>query len=103
MRVQWNNRAIAQRSQIAAYIRQQFGAKRKTRYLQEVRETTQRLKRSPYIGQIDPLFSDRARTYRSVIINGLNKMVYYIEGDIIRIAGFWDTRQEAENKAEQTE
>ena len=103
MRVKWNERAISQRSQIAAYIRQNFGAKRKIRFLQEVREAVQRLKRSPHIGQIDPLFSGRAKTYRSVIINGLNKMAYYIEGDTIRIAGFWDTRQEPESQAEQTE
>ena len=62
---------------------------------------TQRLKRSPGIGQIDPLFLDRARTYRSVIINGLNKMVYFIEGDILYIAGFWDTRMEPEDQAAQ--
>lgn len=46
--------------------------------------------------------SDRARTYRSVIINGLNKLVYFTEGDILYIAGFWDTRREPKNQARQT-
>ena len=57
------------------------------------------LRRSPYIGQIDPLFEDRAKTYRSVIVNGLNKMVYYIEDDTLHIAAFWDTRMEPEEQA----
>lgn len=54
------------RTKVANYIRREFGAKRKTRFLQDEREMTQKLKLSPSIGQIDPLFSDRGRTYRSV-------------------------------------
>jgi len=44
---------------VANYIGQQFGARRKHQFKQEIRETTNLLKRSPGIGQIDPLFSDR--------------------------------------------
>ena len=60
---------------------------------------TQKLKRSPGIGQIDPLFADRPQTYRSVMINGLNKLVYRIEGNTIHIGGFWDTRMDGEEQA----
>ena len=60
---------------------------------------TQKLKRSPGIGQIDPLFADRPQTYRSVIINGLNKMVYRIDNDTIRIVAFWDTRMDDKEQA----
>ncbi len=102
MRVVWDPKAKEARTQVANYIRWQFGAKRKIRFLQEVRDMTQLLKRSPGIGQIDPLFTDRARTYRSVIINGLNKLVYFTEGDILYIAGFWDTRMHDEDQARQT-
>ena len=101
MRVVWDPKAKEARTQVANYIRRQFGAKRKTRFLQEVRDMTQKIKRSPGIGQIDPLFPDRTRTYRSVIINGLNKMVYFTEGDILYIAGFWDTRMDDEDQAAQ--
>ena len=101
MRVVWDPQAKEARTQVANYIRREFGAKRKVRFLQEVREMTQKIKRSPGIGQIDPLFSDRARTYRSVIINGLNKLVYFTEGDILYIAGFWDTRMDDEDRATQ--
>ena len=101
MRVVWDPEAKEARTQVANYIRRQFGSKRKTRFLQEVRQVTQQLKRSPGIGQIDPLFSDRARTYRSVIINGLNKLVYFTADDLLYIAGFWDTRMDDEDQAAQ--
>ena len=61
------------------------------------------LKKSPNVGAIDPLFVDRPIAYRSIIINGLSKMVYYIDGDIIRIAAFWDTRREPQAQAKLTE
>ena len=99
MRLVWDPEAKEARTQVANYIRQQFGSKRKTRFLQEVRQVTQQLKLSPAIGKIDPLFSDRTRTYRSVIINGLNKLVYFVSEDILYIAGFWDTRMDDEEQA----
>ena len=99
MKVIWQSNAIRQRTNIADYIRQEFGAKRKTQFLQEVRQMTQRLKSSPNIGQIDPLFIDRPQTYRSVIINGLNKLVYRIDDETIHIVAFWDTRMEPEEQA----
>ena len=99
MKVVWDPKAKEARTKVANYIRREFGAKHKTRFLQDVREMTQKLKRSPGIGQIDPLFPDRARTYRSVIINGLNKLVYFVSDDILYIAGFWDTRMDDKEQA----
>lgn len=55
--------------------------------------------RSPNIGKLEPLFSDRTTAYRSVIINGLNKMVYFVKDEIIYIVGFWDTRMDDEEQA----
>ena len=101
MKVIWQSNALRQRTNIAEYIRLEFGAKRKTRFLQEVRQMTQKLKRSPGIGQIDPLFADRSQTYRSVIVNGLNKLVYRIDDDAIHIVAFWDTRMQPDEQATQ--
>lgn len=100
MKVVWDSRAKQTRSQVANYIRREFGAKRKIRFLQDVRDTVKNLSKAPYIGQIDPLFTDRPQTYRSVIVNGLNKMVYRVEDDTIYIVAFWDTRSEPEGQAE---
>ena len=35
------------------------------------------------------------------VINKLNKIVYYFEGDTIHIADFWDTRREPQKQAQQ--
>lgn len=103
MIVKWTERALGMRKNIADYIGRQFDAKRRTRFLQEVRHTTQLLRKTPHIGAIDPYYSDRTFTYRSIIVNGLNKMVYRIDGDIIYIVDFWDTRREPQRQASKTE
>lgn len=103
MKVIWQPAAKKGRTEVAAYIRRQFGAKRKISFLQEVCETAQMLRNAPNIGKIDPLYADRPLTYRSVIINGLNKMVYRVDGDIVYIVDFWDTRREPVSRAAQTD
>ncbi len=101
MKAKWTDYAKEQKRQVENYIRREFGTKRKRKFIQEVNDTVEKLQRSPYIGQIDPLFKSYAATYRSVIINGLNKMVYRVDGDTIYIVAFWDVRMEPENQAAQ--
>ena len=103
MRVIWQEPAKVGRRQVAAYIRKEFGTKRAKKFKQEVDDTVKQLMRSPNIGQIDPLFDDRPQAYRSVIINGLNKLVYRVDDDTIHIVAFWDTRREPTDEAAQTE
>ena len=69
-------------------------------FRQQVADAVNMLSRSPGIGQIDPLFANHSATYRSIIINGLNKMVYRVDGNTIHIVAFWDTRMEPETQAE---
>ena len=99
MKAIWESKAKDAKRQVAAYIRKEFGTKRAKKFRQEVDDIVAMLLHDPNIGQIDPLFDDRAKTYRSVIVNGLNKMVYYVEDDAIHIAAFWDTRMEPEAQA----
>ena len=99
MKVIWDFKAKAGRDQIATYINRQFGRKRKLAFLQEVRQTTTLLKSNPYIGALDPLLANRSIPYRSIIINGLSKMVYNVKDETIRIAAFWDTRCEPRSQA----
>lgn len=99
MKVEWTQHAVRQRDLVAEYIRLSFGAKRKDLFLKKVRQTVKMLKHNPNIGPIDPLFDDRPSTYRSIIINGLNKLVYRTDADTIYIVAFWDTRSEPEQQA----
>jgi len=99
MNVVWHLRAEKEKDKIADYIRWRFGDDRMEKFMQEVDETVQMITLNPSAGFIDPLFAHRAKTYRSVIINGLSKMVYYVKGNILHIAAFWDTRREPKNQA----
>lgn len=101
MRVIWDPRATRGKQNVVSYIRRKFGDDRKDQFLLEVRETTQMLKQHPELGAIDPLFEDFSIVYRSIIINGLSKMVYFIEGDVIYIAAFWDCRREPKALADE--
>ena len=89
--------------QVARYVNKKFGRKARQEFMQRVRDAEKRIATQPNIGQIDPLYADRPLTYRSVIINGLDKLVYRIDDDIIYIVDFWDTRREPVNQASQTE
>ena len=103
MKVKWHHVALVQRKQVSTYIRREFGTVRERKFKQKVNRVVEQLMKSPNIGQIDPLFADRPNTYRSVIINGLNKLVYYTDGNTLHIAAFWDTRSEPQSQVLQTE
>ncbi len=92
MKAIWESKAVNGRRQIANYIRKKFGEIAVKDFMLEIQDTIRLLKSNPYMSPIDPLFVDRARTYRSILINRRSKMVYYIEKDVIYIAGFWDCR-----------
>jgi len=83
MRIIWQTPAKIGRRQVTAYIYRRFGIERVKQFRRDVDQTAQMIMRHPNIGSIDPLFENRPNTYRSVIINGLSKMVYFIEGETL--------------------
>lgn len=99
MKIKWDPTARASLRQVARYINTKFGRKARQEFLQRVKDAENLIKQSPNIGSIDPLFSERPQTYRSFIVNNLNKMVYREEDDTIYIVAFWDTRMEPELQA----
>lgn len=103
MKIKWNSSAKADMRQVARYVNKRFGRKARQEFMQRVKDVEKRIATQPNIGPIDPLYADRPLTYRSVIINGLNKMVYRVDGDIIYIVDFWDTRREPVGQAAQTD
>ena len=104
MKISWHEEAKVGRRQVAKYICKQFGVSRAEKFRQSVDQTVQMIMRHPEIGPIDPLFADRPRTYRSVIVDRLSKMVYRYDEDekIIHIVAFWDCRREPKALVEQT-
>ena len=94
MKIIWRQEAKYEYKQIARYIKIKFGLKAKREFITEVMECEKMLCKNPDIAAIDPLFGDRANTYRSTLINRRSKMVYYVVDDEIHIAAFWDCRRD---------
>ncbi len=101
MKVIWHGQASKALRKTAAYIRKQFGPEVRESFRNEVDHIQTLLTSNPYMGAEEPLLADRSIEYRSFVINKLNKIVYYVEGDLIHIADFWDTRREPKKQAEQ--
>lgn len=103
MKIIWEPAAKLSLREIARYINNRFGKNSVKEFRHKVSEQEAILLSFPDIGAPDPLFHDRTITYRSVLIYGLSKMVYYIKGDTIRVAAFWDCRQDPTNQASQVQ
>jgi len=88
MKVRWSPDARERMDKTADFIQEQFGLKSKMRFKKEVRRVNDLLKANPYLGPVEPLLEDLPSEYHSIVVNNLNKMVYYIKDDIIHIADF---------------
>ena len=101
MKVRWSAGARERMDKTADFIQEQYGVKSKMRFKKEVRRVNDLLKANPYLGPVEPLLEDMPTEYRSVVVNHLNKMVYFVAEDTIHIADFWDTRREPQQQARQ--
>ena len=99
MKIRWKDEAKASMRQIAKYINKKFGKKSCREFLQRVRDMVKSIKVNPFFPKVDPLFSNDDKAYRSVFINGLSRMVYYVEDDVVNIVAFFDGRRDAEEEA----
>ena len=78
----------------ARYIRGEFGERYREYFLNRVKEMRHYLIANPNLRPLEPLLSDRAISYRSVVVTKLNKMIYYIGDDtVIYVVAFWDVRR----------
>ena len=102
MIIHWHKRAATQLQQVEDYVLQHFGERIRKEFMDEVEQVVTELADMPTMGKLDPLFAHRKQAYRSIIVRRLNKVVYYVKGDIIHIAAFWDTRREPKIQATQT-
>ena len=101
MKVIWDDKATEGRVSVENYIFERFGYDRMERFSADVDNSVDMIKDHPASGPIDPLFADRQKAYRRVIVGGLSKMVYSAEEDAIHIVAFWDCRQEPERQTKQ--
>ena len=94
MKVIWLPQARKEVRRIGNYIRRQFGQLSYEKFKQEIREISHLLGTNPNIGIVEPLLVERTVKYHSLVMNELNKIIYFIKDDHIEVADFWDVRRE---------
>ena len=97
--VVWSEEALKSWSEIVDYLILEFGIESVERFQENLEEWEDTLSHSPFIGKEEPLLSHRSNSYRSIVINRLNKLIYYLENEKIIIADLWDTRREPKEQA----
>jgi plasmid stabilization system protein ParE len=102
MKILWHKRAAAQLHQVEDYVLRDFGERIRQEFMNEVEQAIISLADMPTMGRIDPLLTHRKQTYRSIIVRRLNKIVYFVKGDTLHIAAFWDVRREPKAQAQKT-
>lgn len=102
MRIIWSPKATKRLRQVASYIHSEYGSQSSTSFLKEAYRTERLLAKNPLLGSVEPYLENAPVTYRSVNLNRLKKIVYWINDDVIEIVDFWDCRRDPEKLAEQT-
>ena len=78
----------------ARYIQKEFGAKSRLKFIDEVKHTMQLLVTNPELGSVELYLEGAPVRYRSIVVQRLNKIIYWINGDVIEIVDFWDCRRD---------
>lgn len=94
MKVIWSLQAKENLQKTSNYIRKEFGKKSKQKFLDEVLHVAVLLESNPYLGLIEPLLDEAPVEYRSIVVNHINKLVYFIHDNTLEIVVLWDTRRE---------
>ena len=82
-------------------FKQNFGKNARMNFRCEIAHVSQLLQKNPNLGPAERYLADAPVLYRSIVVNRLNKMVYWINDDVIEIVDFWDTLREPVAQAEQ--
>lgn len=100
MKVSVSNLASEEIRSVARYIQQQFGKKHRIEFRKDVEHKLRLLEDNPHLGPVESLLLNASVEYRSVVVNRLNKLVYWINEDTIEVVDFWDVRREPSSLAE---
>ena len=103
MKVIWSIQAKEGLQKTSNYIRKEFGKRSKQKFLDEVLHVASLLERNPYLGQVESLLDEASVEYRSIVVNRINKLVYYIHESTIEIVVLWDTRREPKTLLDKVE
>jgi len=92
MKIVWTRQASKGWQEVASYIRREFGIQGLTQFQKKTIECEESILQMPNAGSIEWDDSDETTVYRYRVINRRSKLLYFVEGDVIYIADFWDVR-----------
>ena len=96
MQVKYNKKAVRHITSTVDYYLSHFGKQATSNLAHEIDEKVKMLRKYPEIGFPEPLLSGRNILYRATIVGRYHKIIYYVKGNTLRIAAFWDMRMSPE-------
>jgi plasmid stabilization system protein ParE len=95
MKINWTEKAEERLDEIYAYYSLK-SKKVSMKIVREIKSAVDPLAGFPQMAAIDPLLSDLPKSFRSLIVRRIYKIVYYIDdiGEKINIVTVWDCRQD---------
>lgn len=97
MNLIWDEEAFALVLRTADEIAEEKGSRSSVKFMTEVIQATNLLIKQPNYGQREPLLRKSKILFRRVVIGKLNKLIYFVDGDVIKIVDFWNTRMSPRN------
>ena len=92
MQVKYNKKAVDHINAVIDYYLENYGEQATTNLAHEIDEKVKMLKRYPGIGFPEPLLRGYYNLYNATIVGRYYKLIYYVRGNTLRIAAFWDMR-----------
>ncbi len=92
MQIKFTDKAISHFESITDIYLEYAGERSALAFSRLVDEKLDKLLRFPDIGFPEPLLAGRKYFYRATVIKKSYKMIYYVDGETIWIAAFWDMR-----------
>ena len=92
MQVKYNAKALKHISSTVDYYLEHYGKQTTSNLAHEIDEKVKTLLKYPEIGFPEPLLRDRYILYRATHVGRYHKLIYYVKGNTLRIAAFWDMR-----------
>ncbi len=99
MIVVWSEFAQKLFFETADYIQNEFGYKDRVKFVERVLKITKLLENNPNLGMVEPRLKKAPVKYRSYNVDHINRIVYVIENEIIKISDFWNMRRNTKTLA----
>ncbi len=99
MKIEWLEPAKRRVGAIFDYHNSVAGERTARRIVQKLVKKTRILVRHPQAGQCEWLLEDQPEEFRR-LVEGNYKIIYYTEGEIVKIADIWDCRRDPESLRE---